>query len=91
MLPVARLLVHCVTPPNLNGVDAYRSVLRILQTEEYEDDRDRHAGIECGGQHIVVLRPPREVASTDDILEDEPYDRPRHKVYRRSRRNRGRA
>jgi hypothetical protein len=32
--------VHSITPPLLNGVQSDRSVLRILQSEEDDDDTD---------------------------------------------------
>jgi hypothetical protein len=37
--------VHGVTPPLLNGVQSDRSVLRILQNEEDDDDADAIASI----------------------------------------------
>lgn len=39
----------------------------------------------------VILRPPREMAAADHILEDEADDRPGDVVHRRRRRDRARA
>ena len=86
-LPVTRLREYCVTPPCLDGILADRPVLRILQAEEDNNHGDGNARVERGGKHVVVLRPPAEVPSPDDILEGEPDDGPWYVVDRSGRRD----
>lgn len=81
-VPIARIHEHGITPPRLDRRRANRTVLRVLQAEEDQDDRDRDARVERGAQHVVVLCPPREVAAADHVLEHEAHDRPRHVVHR---------
>ena len=69
-----------VAPPDLDGVQPNRAVLRVLEDEEDEHRADGDARVERGGQDVVVLRPPREMTATDDVLEDESDDRPGHVV-----------
>jgi hypothetical protein len=65
-----------ITPPRLYSVQPNSPVLRELQAEEDQHGANCHARIECSGEHIVVFRPPREVAPANDVLEDEPDDGP---------------
>jgi hypothetical protein len=58
-----------------------------LEAEEDYYNRNGHSGVQCGGQHIVVLTPPRKVTSPDDVLEDEADECPRHVVNRGRRRD----
>jgi len=65
-----------ISPPGLNSVFSNCAVLRILQTEEDQDGADGDTGIKSSGQDIVVLGPPREVTTSDDVLEDETNNSP---------------
>ena len=48
--------------------------------EEYYDHTKGWTSVQSGTQNIIVLRPPREMPATDDVLEDEPHDRPGHVI-----------
>lgn len=74
-----------VAPPRLDGGQANVTVVWVLQAEEDHNRRDSHAGVESGGQDVVVLGPPREMTAADNVLEDEPDDCPGHIVDGRGR------
>lgn len=79
---IVRVHIHSVPPPLLQRVLPDRVVIWKLQAEEDHDDRDGDARVERGGEDVVVFRPPREVPPSNNVLEDEPDDRPRHVVDR---------
>ena len=54
--------------------------------EENDDNTECRSGIQCGGEDVVVLRPPRKVISTNQILENEANDSPGDIIYRGRRR-----
>jgi len=65
-----------VTPPHLNGVNSDRSVLGVLKNEEDQNGRNGNTRVHRSGQNVVVLCPPGEVTTADDVLEDESNDTP---------------
>lgn len=79
---IVRVHIHSIPPPLLQRVLPNRVIVRELQAEEDDDDRDGDARVERGGKDVVVFRPPREVPPSDNVLEDEPDDRPGHVVNR---------
>ena len=83
--------VYRVPPPLLNSILPNAVVLGVLQAEKDNHDRNCDARVERSRQDVVVLRPPRKVASPDHVLENEPDDRPRDVVYRRCRRDEART
>lgn len=88
---VGRVRIYCIAPPRLDRSRSDRAALRILQTEEDDDDRDGHTRIHSRRQDIVVLCPPTKVSPTDHELEDESDDKPGDVVDSRSRRNKTRS
>lgn len=56
---------------------------RVKQKDKHEENKhgcDSDTRIHSGGQDIVVLCPPGEIAPAYDVLEDEPDDRPGYVV-----------
>ena len=82
---ISRLPHHVVSPPRLDSVLPNLSIHGILKNEEDQDAAHRNARVKTGGQHVVVLGPPREMTATNDVLEDEADDRPRDVVDRKCR------
>lgn len=76
-----------ITPPNLDGVDSNRSVLRELKTEEDDNNGARKTSIESGRENVIVLAPPGKVTPPNHILENESNQSPWHVVNGRSWRN----
>jgi hypothetical protein len=66
----------CVSPPDLNVIQTNASILRILEAEEDQNGGNSNTSVQRRGKDVVVLGPPREVASADDILKDESNKRP---------------
>jgi hypothetical protein len=60
-----------IAPPGLNSVRSNGTISRVLQAEEDKDCSDSDPRVHSGRKDVVVLRPPREVAPPNDILEDE--------------------
>jgi len=75
-LRICGVEIHRIAPPRLDCVDSNVSILWVLQTEENEDRTDCDPRIQSRRKHVVVFRPPREVASADNILEDESNNSP---------------
>ena len=86
-VPVARLREYGVPPPGLNCSCTNRSILRVLQAEEDQDHRNGDTRVQCSRKHVVVLRPPAEVAPANYVLESESDDCPRYVVDRSRRRD----
>ena len=53
-----------------------RSIRDGSLREEDKDGSDGYTSVQGGRQDIIVLGPPGEMTATDDILEDEPNNRP---------------
>ncbi len=51
-LEVARVHVHHVAPPCLDAVEANGAILRVLKSEEDDDQTDSETCIQTSGQHI---------------------------------------
>jgi hypothetical protein len=64
----------------LDGIQGNGPVLGVLKYEENQHGRDGNARIQRRRQNVVILRPPREMASTNDELEYESDDTPRYVV-----------
>ena len=52
-----------------------------MKAEENENDSDGDTRVESGGQDVVVLGPPGESISSDEVCRDESNDRPRNEVH----------
>lgn len=52
LLTIRGLERHGVAPPSLDGVEANVAVLRVLQAEEDDNDRDGDTRVERGGQNV---------------------------------------
>ena len=51
---ICRLRINGVTPPFLNGVQADRAVLRVLQGEEDEEEAYSVTRVQTSGQNIYA-------------------------------------
>lgn len=69
-----------ISPPDLNGCEPDSPISRILQDEEDQHRTNCNTRVERGGKYVVVLCPPREMTPSDDVLEDESNNSPRHIV-----------
>lgn len=67
-----------VTPPLVDIMGTNRPICRVLQNKKYQNYRHGDTSIQRGGEYIIVLGPPREMTSTDDILENESHYCPRN-------------
>ncbi|KAB8108992.1 hypothetical protein EE612_045075, partial [Oryza sativa] len=75
------VVVH-LQPPPVDAIDAPR-----LQHGVREDPHEGHAGVQPGGQHVVVPRPPPLVPAVHDVVEGEPHGAPHEVVHRPRRRH----
>jgi hypothetical protein len=66
--------IDSVAPPDLDGVDTDRAILGVLKDEEDEYRRNGNTRVESGGEYVVVLGPPAEVPSSNNVVEDEADD-----------------
>ena len=73
---IRRLPHHIVPPPSLDGGLPNIPIHRILKNEEDQDGAHRHTRVKTSREDVVVLGPPREVTTTNDVLEDEADNRP---------------
>uniref|UniRef100_A0A804NW04 Uncharacterized protein n=1 Tax=Zea mays TaxID=4577 RepID=A0A804NW04_MAIZE len=62
--------------PPLRPVD-----VEVTQRDEGEDAHERDAGVESGGEHVVVSHPPGLVAAVHDVVEDESEEPPHDEVH----------
>ena len=63
-----------VSPPRLDGVQPDLPVIWVLQDEEDQDRRHRHARVECRGQYICV-NPVRVPTSGHAIIRSRGWRR----------------
>ncbi len=75
--------MYTVFPPPILDRRTNRVVSRVLEREKYHDDPECRTRIQRSREQKVVLRPPREMPSPDDVLENEPHNRPWHEIDRR--------
>jgi len=66
----------------LHGIDSNIPVLGELEAEEYNNDRARQPSVESRGEYVIVLAPPGEMTSPNNVLEDESDKRPGYVVDR---------